>query len=195
MSNKIKYSEQFVAFVDVIRGGEFTVLDTETTGLGEAEIIQICVMASDGTHLVNTLLEAKRGVSPGATAIHGITNKMLSGQPRWPQIRESVWLALRSAPYAIIYNAMFDLNMLQATDRVWGKYDHLYSDDSEVLCAMHAYAEFRHQWNARRNSWMWHTLLSATMQSKLLPLATHTAAGDCRMTLDLSYHIANSVKL
>ncbi|HHJ4165905.1 TPA: exonuclease domain-containing protein, partial [Raoultella ornithinolytica] len=52
----------------------FLFIDTETTGLGEdAEIVEICIIDSHGSIMLNTLIKPTKPIPDEAIAIHGIT--------------------------------------------------------------------------------------------------------------------------
>src|SRR5690606_16006245 len=63
------------------------ILDTETTGLGQAEVIELSVIDTRGTVLLDTLIRPRTGVmNPYAQRVHGITLEMLTDQPTWPEV-------------------------------------------------------------------------------------------------------------
>ena len=71
------------------RPNDWVLWDTETTGIGRtAEIVQIGVLASDGSVLLDTLVRPlnRKRISADATAIHGITMKMLVDAPSYPEL-------------------------------------------------------------------------------------------------------------
>lgn len=84
-------------------------LDTETTGIGAAAnaIVEIAIVDEDGSVVVDTLINPKRPIPRGATAIHGIDDHMVESAPTlrmiWPDIRQRI-----SGGHIVIYNAAFD---------------------------------------------------------------------------------------
>ncbi len=67
-------------------------LDTETTGLdSSAEIIEIAVVDSGGTTLMNSLVRPLNPIPREASRIHGITEEMTRNAPMWI----SLWQELR----------------------------------------------------------------------------------------------------
>src|SRR5690606_33823093 len=54
------------------------ILDTETTGLYDAEIVEIAVIDLGGNILMNTLVRPKNPIPAEVTAIHGINNEMVA---------------------------------------------------------------------------------------------------------------------
>ncbi|MHC5824191.1 MAG: 3'-5' exonuclease, partial [Nostoc sp.] len=65
---------------------KFFILDTETTGLGDAEIVDVCVMTQWGQPLINTLVKPTIPIPSGATHIHHITDEMVADAPTFPDI-------------------------------------------------------------------------------------------------------------
>ncbi len=62
------------------------VLDTETTGLDAAFPVEVSVLAVDGTVLPDTLVDPGMPIPAAATAIHGITDEMVAGAPRFADV-------------------------------------------------------------------------------------------------------------
>jgi DNA polymerase-3 subunit epsilon len=143
------------------------VFDTETTGLDRwAEIIKLGVVASDGTVLLDTLVQQKhpeRKIPEGATAVHGITREALarSGAPTWPEVHDRL-IGLLSGRTVVAYNADFDERLLLQT----AERHELDVPAIAWQCAMNRYADF-------------------TGRMTKLPGGTHDAIGDCRAVLTL----------
>ncbi|MDP2626098.1 MAG: 3'-5' exonuclease, partial [Candidatus Rokubacteria bacterium] len=71
-------------------------LDTETTGLDPGDqIVEICVLDHDGSVLVDSLVKSACRISPGAAAVHGITEGAVRDAPMWPEVWPAVEAALR----------------------------------------------------------------------------------------------------
>jgi DNA polymerase-3 subunit epsilon len=110
----------------------FVVIDFETTGLDPAtdRVLEMGVVCFDDGVLTasqNWLIDPTIPVPEAATAVHGITDEMLAGQPRFEQI----WSEIRSyleGRLAVAYNAGFDKKFLHSElermgEATWG--DHL----------------------------------------------------------------------
>lgn len=146
------------------------ILDTETTGLGcDDEIIEIAVVDISGAILLNTLIAPTCAIEPGASAVHGITGRDLANAPSWPDIHDRVAGILRSASRVVIYNAAFDVRMLNQTGERYGL-DTL--DSGAYQCAMHWYAQFLGDWSDYHGDYRWQPLAGG-----------HRALGDCLATL------------
>ncbi len=63
----------------------------KTTGAGEtAEVVEIAILDSAGTMLVDELVKPKRHIRQSATDEHGITDEMITFAPRWAEILPKV---------------------------------------------------------------------------------------------------------
>jgi len=95
-------------------------VDTETTGVDEeAEIIEVAVLALDGTVLLETLVKPVGAVPPQATAIHGLADVDLANAPTWPHIAMRL-TELIDGRMLIAHNASFDMRMFVQSNRRHG---------------------------------------------------------------------------
>ncbi|EPW8464688.1 3'-5' exonuclease [Serratia marcescens] len=158
------------------------VLDTETTGLDDkAEIIEIAVIDATGKVLLNTLVKPSKPVPAEATAIHGITDEMVKDAPTWPEVNPQL-CSLISGKTIAIYNAEYDLRLLEQTDRIWKVTPNI-SVTPQIVCAMHEYAEFYGQ-KSDRGGYKWQKLTAAAEQQGVIIEGTpHRALSDCLTTL------------
>jgi DNA polymerase-3 subunit epsilon len=162
------------------------VIDFETTGTSNAEIIQIGIVDSSGTVLMDQLIKPRRPIPRAATAVHGITNEMVRDAPPFEDVA-LLFSAMIARRVAVAYNAEFEKQMIQGVCRSYGiapvrpgRWD----------CAMEAYARFYGQWNARRRNFRWQKLIDACRQQQLKIADAHQAVGDAQMTLTLVRHMA-----
>ncbi|MCF7989008.1 MAG: 3'-5' exonuclease [Thiohalocapsa sp.] len=155
-------------------------LDTETTGLGpDAEIVEIAILETDGSALVDLRVRPKRPIPPAATRVHGIGNWDVRDAPSWPEVQEQVAAALRGRAL-VIYNAAYDLRMLVQT--AW-LHDSPRPPAETAFCAMKLYAEWYGEWNDIRGSYRWQRLGEAARQMGLaVPADLHSAAADAGLT-------------
>lgn len=156
----------------------YVILDTETTGLGPtAEVIQIAVVDTAGTPLLNTLVRPLhlRSMPPDAAAIHGITMKMLDGAPTWPEVAPGL-LERTTGRIIVTYNAEYDSRLIKQTASRNGGAMPLAQWD----CAMLEYARFRGVWDHSKGGYRWHRLCGGD----------HSALGDCLATLALIRQMA-----
>lgn len=94
-------------------------LDVETTGLSTAYSDRICELAilrCNGQKEAapwQSLVNPRRPISPGATAINGITNRMVARSPVFGKIAREV-LEFLEGTTLVCHNAPFDLSFLAA---------------------------------------------------------------------------------
>lgn len=183
-------------FWDVIKSGDFFVLDTETTGLGDdAEVCQIAVIDAAGRTILDTYVRPVKLIPTDATAIHGISNEMVARAPGWGPVSRFLH-ALLVDQNVVIYNAHYDLRVIRSSmvlsNRIsagGGAYDVADLIKDNCLCAMLQYAEFRGEWNDYRESWKWQKLSDAARQCGVKVEDAHDALGDCLMTLGVVRHM------
>ena len=154
------------------------ILDTETTGLSEAEIIQIAIIGLDGKIILDSFVKPTIAIPQEAIHIHGITDIMVENAPTFPQIYPKISEALKDKQ-VLIYNADFDIDILK------------YCCDLHQLkrlalrkrthCLMEWYAQFLGEWNDYWKSYTWQPLGG-----------DHNAVGDCLAALSLLNKMANS---
>ena len=158
------------------------ILDVETTGLGqEAHPVQIGVISMRGKTLLETLVWPDMPIPSAVTAIHGIDDQdvklALSFLELYPALKE----LFRPNREVVVYNAQFDWSVLtQECERY-----ELPTLEGKATCAMRAYAKFFGKWDDKYDHWQWKSLTAACMQMGIRTDGAHSAAGDCRMTLEL----------
>jgi len=158
-------------------------LDTETTGLSNsAEVVEIAIADVNGNILFESLVRPSHSIPPDTTAVHGITNDMVRDAPTWPDIHDTV-VGLVAGRSLVIYNAMFDIAMLQQTAFKYGK---RWPDDLQVFCLMRFYAEVYGDWNDYFSDYKWQKLSAAASRLQVPPPSTgqlHRAAYDCLLSV------------
>lgn len=91
--------------------GETVILDTETTGLYDAEIVELSIIDTAGNVLLDTLVRPTRPIPAEATEIHGITDEMVANAPTWAEVYPQ-YQALVAGKTIAAYNAEFDAGMV-----------------------------------------------------------------------------------
>ncbi|MFO7546227.1 MAG: 3'-5' exonuclease [Trueperaceae bacterium] len=155
----------------------FVVLDTETTGLGaRAEVIEIAVVAADGTTLYESMVWPHAGQVPAdASGIHGLTLGDLKGAPTWPAVLTELDELLRGHR-VVAWNAPFDDRIARQSSRAWRVAHPLPGFE----CAMRAYA---YASGVPRGSMRLER--AAATEGVLRTRQTHRSADDARLTLAL----------
>ena len=150
-------------------------LDTETTGLDGAFIVEIAIMAIDGKELLNMRLNPQVPIPAGASRVHGITDGMVARCPTFQQILPQVEEAIRGR-VVLIYKASYDMGVLRnelkraGIDKEWGKL-------ARWKDVMMPYSEWIGDvWP----EWSYH---AGQVKWQKLPGGDHSAMGDCRATL------------
>lgn len=95
-------------------------LDTETTGLEVKDrICALGIIERESTHF--ELIHPGKKIPPAASAIHQITNEMVSDAPSFSQSLSAEKLKSLNTPETILvsHNAPFELDMLQKEGVAW----------------------------------------------------------------------------
>jgi len=166
-------------FCESLRGQNFLVLDTETTGLNEGEICEIAIIDSKGEILLDTRVKTKNAIPKEATAIHGISDADVSKSPTWPEIQEIV-LDLTNGQNVVVYNAVYDRRIMHQSDRLWDLMPADYKLLAKYFCCMEAYADYYGDWNSYRGSYTWQSLGKAyKLVTRENHTGAHSALADC----------------
>lgn len=171
--------------LDVVRKHNYIILDTETTGLKNAEICEIAIINNKGEILLDTLVKPKKSIPKQAWAIHGITDTSVKNASGWESVRIVLYDILSEYENLVVYNAKFDRHMIYSSDEHIGVKEQGWKSLLDWHCAMEAYAEFHGDWNQYHQSFRWQKLGDAVTQMKIPPSNLHSALGDCKMTLEL----------
>ena len=175
--------------LNVIRGGQFLILDTETTGLERGEVVQIAVIDGSGQTLIDTLVKPIEPIPPSTTRIHGITNQMVMTAPLFADVIENLKQTL-NGKQVIVYNAVYDRKMLHQSAEAAGIEKTDWKAVSRWWCAMEGFAEVYGDWNSTRRSYRWQKLATAARYYGLPMTDAHSALGDCLTTLAICKHMA-----
>ncbi len=157
---------------------DWVILDTETTGLYDAEIVQIGVCDLDGKIILDSLVKPTITIPPEVIDIHGITDELVKDALTFPELYPQIVESLKDKQ-VLIYNADFDISILAYCCRL---------HELELLklrkrsdCLMEWYAQFYGEWHDYYESYTWQPLGG-----------NHTAIGDCLAALELLKEMADS---
>lgn len=155
---------------ELLEDDNFVVLDTETTSLRDASVVQIAIINSQGETLLDSLVRPDRDIEEGAKAIHGISEEMVKDAPELRKLHGRI-MAVCQNKTLIIYNAAYDYPILQRQLYPW--------EHNNVKCAMKKYAAFCGQWSSYHQSYTFQKLPAT---EGVIP---HSALGDALSTLAL----------
>lgn len=164
-------------------------MDTETTGFSPDDVvIEVGVVDLSGRTLYESLIKPSIPIPGDATAVHGITEDMLTGAPGWKDAWNEMQPVLEGR-YIGAYNADFDLRMMKQTHgRYWLDWT---LDDKSFFCVMKLYAAFYGQPSSRSNGFRFHKLEAAGAACRISLPNAHRAVDDAKLTAALFNFIAN----
>jgi DNA polymerase-3 subunit epsilon len=158
---------------------DFIILDAETTGLYDAEIIELSIIDKQGNVLFDSLFKPKNPIPDDVIAIHGIDNEMVAFAPTWPEKWNEIKILLENNKI-LIYNAEFDMSMIFNTSKIWGIKGSLKINGG---CVMEAYRKFI-------GSDRWVKLSQASGE-----YTAHRALNDCYSVLTLLNNVWSELGL
>jgi DNA polymerase III subunit epsilon len=159
------------------RSHKYYILDTETTGPENPEVIELAVIDLAGEMMIDQRFNPNTPISTGATDIHGLTHECLSKKPKWPIVGASLERDILQRKL-LVYNYAFDKRAIRIT------YDlhNLQPPVMEGDCVMIWYSQYIGEWDNRRRSYRW----------QKLPGDAISALGDCIATLEVIKMMARS---
>ncbi len=158
----------------LLSGGDFVVLDSETTGLGTPiDFVEVGVVSCRGEVLFDSLIEPSCPIEPGASLVHGHTIQSLSGErcfvEVYPDLLEALW-----DKRVVVYNASYDRRVWDVAVGRLGARAALAGKLAPWECAMRAFAAYVGE-RSKRGGY----------RNQKLVGGDHTAIGDARATLRL----------
>ena len=158
-------------------GRDFLVLDTETTGLNDPELVSIGVIDSKGKIVIDEIVRPGKPIEPGASRVTGITNEVVADKPEFPAIYERLNEEL-NGKLVVIYNASYDLKVLRNTCRRYN----LPMPQFDPWCTMEWFAKLYGRSDNYRQSFTWQKLSTAASYFGVKRFDAHAALGDCLTT-------------
>lgn len=155
---------------------DWVILDTETTGLHNAEIVEIAIVNNLGVTLLNTLVKPSIPIPADVVAIHGISDEMVANSPSFPEVYPQI-VEVLEGKRVLIYNAAFDIKILDYCRKLHGLKSFNLSKRYE--CVMEWHAQWAGDWSDYHEGYRWHPLCGG-----------HRALDDCLATLDRVKKIA-----
>ena len=163
--------------------GDYVILDTETTGFkADDEVIELGIIGMDGQTRYSSLFKPKKTIPGEVIKIHGITNEAVADAPGFLEALPEIMEALKDKK-VLVYNARFDVKMLNQTAKIHGAPSLLSLQDTR--CVMEDYAYFHGQYSDYHKSYRPVKLQTACQLHQIGTVQDHRATGDCFMTLAL----------
>lgn len=153
------------------------ILDTETTGLGNAEIVEIAIVDLGGNRLLDTLVKPSIPIPQEVTAIHGIDDAAVAHSQPFPAVYQQIADAVNGKT-VLVYNLAFDSRILKYCC-------HLHQLPVINLsrqgdCIMHWYSQWVGDYSDYWRDYQWQPLGGG-----------HRAAGDCLAALRVIERMAS----
>lgn len=165
------------AILELLGRDDVLILDTETTGLADAEVIELSLIDTSGAVLLDTLIRPRaRRMNRYAQRVHRISLEMLDDQPCWPEVLPELQRIAGRATL-LAWNAQFDRQMLVNSSGAWG----LEPPRLLFVCAMRLYAQL----HGRRRYGLHRAVGDRGLQHLFERHASHRALGDVRLVLEL----------
>ena len=175
--------------IRLLTDGPYVVLDTETTGLVDPEIVAVAVISDAAEPLVNELVRPAKPIEPEASRITGIDEATVHEKLEFPEIEPRLTGAIASRRVCI-YNASFDLTALRNT---YARYD-LPLPRFDPWCVMKWFARVFGVWNEERGDYAWQSLSRAAEYFNVKQAAAHDALDDALTTWRILQEAARRAK-
>lgn len=156
--------------IKMLQKNNWVILDTETTGLEDAEIVEIAIADTQAVPLLNTLVKPSIAIPEEATSIHGISSETVESAPTFPEIYPQIVSALLGKE-VIIYNAGFDIRILKYCCNLYKL--PLLGLSKRSHCLMGWYSQWCGDWSDYFGSYRWQPLCGG-----------HRALADCQAALN-----------
>jgi DNA polymerase-3 subunit epsilon len=165
--------------INVLEQAEkWVILDTETTGLYNAEIVQIGIIDLSGKIILDSLVKPTIPIPIEVSMIHGITDDMVENSPSFSLIYPKIKEALENK-FVCIYNAEFDISILKYCCLLHNL--PLLGLKNKSTCLMEIYSQFYGEWSNYYDDYKWQPLGG-----------NHGVIGDCQAALQLIKDMASS---
>lgn len=168
--NAVKWAIEQLALND------WVILDTETTGLYDAEIVEIAVINHLGEMLLDTLVKPSILIPSESSQVHGITDAMVVTAPTFPEVYLHIDAALKDKR-VLIYNSAFDIKILNYCCQLHHLPSLMLTKRSD--CLMEWTAQWVGQWSQYHKDYRYQSLNG-----------NHRALGDCMAAFELVKRMA-----
>jgi DNA polymerase-3 subunit epsilon len=168
---------------EVVSNERSLIVDTETTGLKDAELVQIGAINMDGSTRLDCLVRPLGEITPGAAAVHGITATMVKDAPTFKEQTTAITEAM-DLRHIVIFNLRFDYEILHfEMTRAFGVFNarEWMEKSASWECCMLQYSAFVGE-PGKYDGYKW----------QRLPGGDHTALGDYRACLRIIHEMAGA---
>ncbi len=172
-NDSIKWAKNILSNAD-----NWVILDTETTGLYNAEIVQAGICNLEGEIILDSLIKPTIPIPKDASNVHKITDDIVKNSPTFPELYPEITKALKDKK-VLIYNKAFDSSILNYCCQLHSL--NSLDLDKRSECLMEWYAVFCGNWNEYYESYRWQRLKG-----------DHSAIGDCQAALLVLKEMAES---
>jgi DNA polymerase III subunit epsilon len=149
---------------------QYYILDTQTTGLPDREVVELALLDLDGEMIVNQRFSPTKKVSQAAINIHGITNESLVQCPSWENHGERIEQILKERKL-LIYNFGYHNDAIINTYA----HHHLRPPLLQGYCVMDWYSRFIGKWDGQQKNYHYQKLVGGD----------NSALGDCMAILEV----------
>lgn len=159
---------------------KYIVLDTETTGLRSSvdELLQVSIIDSEGNTLFDEYINPLVATHwDDATAINGITPKMVSDKHNIIEHKQELIDILNSTDVIVGYNTQFDLSFLSSVG--------IENKNAKVVDVMLDFAPIYGEWSENYGCYKWQKLITCANYYNYdwgQDIA-HNSLSDCKATL------------
>jgi DNA polymerase III subunit epsilon len=172
-----------------VKNQNFVILDTETTGLYDGEIVEIAIIDHLGDTLMDQRIKPHKGIPADAQRIHGISMADVKDCPHFDDVVSDIKRHLDGKD-VIVYNAIYDRKMLHFSAEHAGIEKIDWKSFSNWICAMNAFSPIYGEWNNYHGNYKWQKLSTAAKYYGVSVQNAHSALGDCLMTLGIVMEMA-----
>jgi len=167
-----------------VKNENFVILDTETTGLHDGEIVEIAIIDHLGNTLMDQRIKPHDGIPPEAQRVHGISEADVMDCPHFEDVVFTI-IGHLTGKDVIVYNAVYDRKMLHCSAEHAGIEKIDWKTFSNWICAMNAFSPIYGEWNSYYGNYRWQRLSTAASYYGITVQNAHSALGDCLMTLGI----------
>lgn len=170
---------------DIIKSGDFVVLDTETADL-HGHVVQVAIIDSNEKTLLNRLVKPPEPISSGAASIHGITNEMVANAVVFSDVTVADAIYEILSKYQVVgWNIGYDIRCLKLSSDHYGvkQLSSLLMKKPQIDLMTAYSTHVAKEWSDYHQDYRFQKLISAAAHYGISTNGAHNALADCQMTL------------